>query len=180
MAGPADTVNATAFTGDSSGHGFARARGNGAGVLGASASGGGTYSSTATFVQSFTIENDETFGQGLSFLFYIENGSIRANRGFSEEQGEVEVPGGGECTGDDFAEASYAANIKLNGTEILSSSATVRQDATESAFVHDPNTQLAPQPPADSNFYSWGADSFLLTSVPQKSPTNGRSSTPYL
>ena len=60
-------------------------------MLGASASGGGTYSSTATFVQSFAIENDETFGQGLSFLFYIENGSIRANRGFSEEQGSANL-----------------------------------------------------------------------------------------
>ena len=160
-AGASDTVAAEAevgFAGQQeeeviSNGAYARSRGNGAGTFGLAANGSDTYSATATFEQAYTITNDDPFAQALSFLFDIENGSISASCSFGLGSG---------CSGTDFAQASYAATITLNGAEVWNSAATVREDDAGTSFTHTGTALNPPLPPADSSYYSWAPQSFLL------------------
>jgi len=153
--------SATDNTGPSS-YANANANGNLDGSFNSSTSGFGTYNSSATFLQSYSVENDP-FDQVFDFTFTIENGSldVGCHDGYGEGDFNLALfdeEGPSNCMG--TANASYDAEIRLDGVSIWNSMAELAFDGTNTSITTS-GEMLGMYTPA-STYYSWSPQSFTL------------------
>ncbi|MFT4713179.1 MAG: hypothetical protein ACJAVI_002663 [Candidatus Azotimanducaceae bacterium] len=102
------------------------ASGDSDGIFNSSANGSGSFESSATFLQSYTVTNDP-FEQLFDFTFSIENGSLRVGCDDSYG-GDGDGDSAATCVG--TSAASYNAKIRLNGVSIWDSFAKLDFNGT--------------------------------------------------
>lgn len=136
------------YGGDGYSYTQSRAEGGSYGAFGANAYGSGNYVSSSTFLQSYAVTNDALSNQFFDFTFSIENGSMYASC----------ADGYGSCSS--VIDASYDAEIRLNGTAIWASAAEIIFDGTD-AILNTSDVLLGTYS-AGSDYYSWADQSFTI------------------
>ena len=155
-------VDASAYDDNSSGgYASAYADGDTDGSFYSNASGIGTFESSATFLQSYSVDNDP-FDQTFDFTFTIENGSLEVGcsgyggDGYGDDYGNDGY--GSDCSG--TSNASYDAEIRLNDVAIWTSMAELAFDGTDISLTTS-GEMLGSYTPS-SSYYSWSAQSFTI------------------
>lgn len=115
---------------------------------------GDKYASSATFLQSYSVTNDESTDQDFDFTFKIENGGISSQCGpFSEEI---------DCQN---SSSSYQAEILLNGSQIFYSAAALTFSDLDNLFTFNdtsaPGNTLGIYS-SGASFYQWDTQSFNI------------------
>jgi hypothetical protein len=153
-------VDSSAYDDNSSGvyeYASAYADGDTDGSFYSNASGSGTFESSATFLQSYSVENDP-FDQTFDFTFTIENGSLEVGCNGYGGDGYGGDGYGSDCSG--TSNASYDAKILLNGSAIWTNMAELAFDGTDISLTTS-GDMLGTYTPS-SSYYSWSHQSFTI------------------
>ena len=175
-------INADVQSSSQQGNAFANASATTDGWFYTTASGAdGSYESTSQVSQTYSVTNGN-IDQFFDFEFEVMNGSINATCGsgygdsgdygdYGSDNGYGDAPvndsfgffgsSSDPCLDNDFAQASYSAEILFNGTSIWASSAglTSNENGISSSYA---DVELGDINTLDSGFYSWSRQSFIL------------------
>jgi hypothetical protein len=146
------SVNAYADAFTALGH----ASGDSDGSFNSSANGSGSFESSATFLQSYTVTNDP-FEQLFDFTFSIENSSLRVGCDNSYG-GDGDGDSAATCEG--TSAASYNAKIWLNGVSIFDSFAKLDFNGIETEA--DFEGEMLGDYFGGSDYYFGGGESYTL------------------
>ena len=142
---------------------IAYARADDTGWFYSTARGSYNFMSESTVKQIYNVTNDANDDQFFDFSFEVMNGSIDANcgdNGYGYGQSFSSAYGSGGCTGNDFAEAGYMAEILFNGSSIWNSAAKVMSDSNGALLTTSGVTFNNSY--SGSNYLNWGTNLFNL------------------
>lgn len=148
----------------------ANARGNDSGWFYSTANTDAIATAQSTVTQTYNVTNDSSEDQFFDFSFEVMNGGLEAycgndGYGFIDDgygYGFIDdgYGYGSACEGNDFATASYMAEILFNGFSIWDSSASVTQDSTGSSSTS--SGAVLDNTFDGGNFLNWSSTSFNI------------------
>ena len=139
-------INSTSHAGSATGNAGAYSFANSSGAYAVSSnSEGATATANANAELRYKIKNDSGVAQSYSAQFKIYGGSISTN-----------LFGGATLVGAEFLRTSYEASIKVGGSSVFSSTASILMNASGTSFTRT-GTSLNDGDNGDDGYYGWGA-----------------------